>query len=365
MALSSEELSEDWVDLEGIFVTRTVHIHSLSPLHLSDSSGGKKLTQQDLDSFALGLKSHLSARLSQPLLSTLGGSGGGKDSSFIRRVRATPLRGSRLSTKGIPIPIAVEIEVKQPAPSASNPNRTRLETAHLLFFSTTSRQTQTHYPVLFWRPLLSARVAPSDQQDGENDADAAQAAIAARTLTSQTLYFVTAYFDCRLSPLAPLHGIRGRNLEELAEAVAAHARKQSNVLAMELTYALPDTVDPFDDEQIMEGPAPELNTISLSVPGQVTEELLQGSSLDTPVMPAIQRYLSEHTSFQLSRLILTRVGVANVYLGAPTSIVTPAGKPSAGELRLKISRDANNESQSNLVETIISQIVQIAGEEEW
>jgi hypothetical protein len=371
MALSSEEITDgqdDWVDLEAIFISRTVHLHCLSALHLPDLSLGtadRELKQSDLDSFALRLKTHLDARLSQPLLFTLGGLRG-QDAQFIQRVRASFLpSSSRIQTKGTPKPFAVEIEVKQPSPSQSNPNRTRLETAHLLFFSTTSRQTHTHYPVVFWKPLLSARVAPLDLQNGEIDVDAAQAAVAARLLTSQTLYFVTAYFGCRISPLAPLHGIRGRNLEDLAEAVAGNARKHSNLLAMELTFALPDVVDPLDDGRIVEGPAPELNTISLSVPGQVTEELLQGASLDTPVMPAIQRYLSEHTSLQISRLTLTRVGVGNVYLGAPTSTVTPAGRPSTGEVRLKISRDASNGSQRDLIETVVSQIVRTASQEHW
>jgi hypothetical protein len=370
MAVSTDEINggnHDWVDLEAIFLTRTIHVHSLSPLHLPVSSAAqaasKELTQRELDAFAQGLKSHLNARFNQPSLSaTLGGS---TRTDGVQLVRATFLRSSQLDAKGTPKPFAVEVQVKQPSPIASNPNRSRLETAHLLFFSTPSRQTRNHYPVLLWKPLLSARVAPSDQRNADIDAEAARIAVDARLLTSQTLYFVAAYFDCRISPLAPLHGIRGKNLEDIAEGVAAHARKQSNHLAMELTFALPDRVDSFNDGNTVEGPAPGLNTISLSIPGAVMEELLSDTPPNTPLMPAVHRYLSMHTSIPLARLTLIRVGVANVYIGTPTSIVTPAGRASTDEVRLKITRDASNESQRRLVETVISQVVRAAAEEGW
>lgn len=189
----------------------------------------------------------------------------------------------------------------------------------------------------------------------------------ARLLTSQTLYFVAAYFDCRLSTLAPLHSIRGQNLEEIAERVVEHAWRHSrrDSLAMELTYALPSQVQ-NDQGPPEEGPAPELNAISLAIPSSIVEELLTGTgSSALPVMPAVHDYLALHTSIHLSRLTLIRVGVANVFLGAPTSTANSSGKASSGEVRLKISRQAEGQGQAALLVAILQQLVRIADEEAW
>lgn len=325
------------------------------------SEAAKGLTKQQLNTFAHDLKSHLSSRLNQPLLATIGGVRTDFDSSVVQHVCAKFITHRRLLEKGVPKPFAVEIQLKQPDPVVIKPDRTRIETAYLLFFSTKKRESETHYPVMFWR------AAPLDglqKQDG--DVEAPQLAVTGRLLTSQTLSFLAAYFDCRISSLAPLHGIRGKNLQDIAEGVVKHARQRTDHLAMELTFALPSKVNPFgDSSETIIGPAPELNTISLSVPAKVTEEIMDGRSHDTPTMPAIHHYLSSHTSIQLSRLTLTRVGIANVYLGAPTSTASPSGKASSGEVRLKISRDADGTCQDDLIEAVLLQFIQVAEKEQW
>lgn len=330
---------------------------------MQSEPSSKGLTKEHLNTFAQHLKSHLSARLNQRVLASIGGVRADGDSSVIQHVRAEFIIHRRLLVKGVPRPFAVEIQIRQPDPTINRPDRTRIEMAYLLFFSTRKKESETHYPIMFWRAPLSARNAPLDGQDG--DVEASQLAVTGRLLTSQTLSFLAAYFDCRISSLAPLHGIRGKNLEDITEGVVRHARQKTDHLALELTFALRSRVRPYSDSETINGPAPDLNIISLSVPGQISEELMGGSSLDTPAMPAINRYLSSHTSILLSHLTLTRAGIANVYLGAPTTAVTSSGKLSNGEVRLKISRDADGTSQVELIEAILLQFINVAEKEEW
>jgi hypothetical protein len=255
----------------------------------------------------------------------------------------------------------IEIQLARTIQNEAGADQDIVESGHLLFLSTPQRQSPTHYPLLLWKAPPSGRAAPlNDGQAGvEVAADGAPITVTSRLLTSETLSFVTAYFDCRLSTLPPLHGIRGKNLEDIAESVIAQRGGQRKQMAMELTFALPSQIHDADGASI-DGPAPDLNTINLTIPGPIMEELLTGTALDAPIMPAIRHYLSSHTSIHLSRLTLTRLGISNVYLGAPASI-----KTTGGEVRLKISHDADGQPLEVLILTVLRELIRIAGEEEW
>ncbi|UZJ56015.1 hypothetical protein CBS101457_005335 [Exobasidium rhododendri] len=334
------EYEEDWVNLEAT------------------ASGS--VTRSDLNAFSLRLQSHLNSRLNQTVFTTPGLAGAVRTGSTANDVfvRASFIDKAGLTTKHTPKPFVVEIQLTQVISIEGEQDGKIVESGHLLFLSAPRRQSPTHYPILLWKAPPSGRAAPL-ANESDLGSDVAPITVTSRLLTVQTLSFLAAYFDCRLSTVPPLHGIRGKNLEDIAEKVVHQARGQRKTMTMDLTFALPSQVTAEVDSNL-EGPSPDLNTISLSIPGPIIEELIQGTPFDTPIMPAIHHYLSSHTSIHLSKLTLTRLGIGNVYLGAPSSI-----KSGGGEVRMKLSRDADSQSQEDMIFTVLRELVRIAGEEEW
>ncbi len=156
---------------------------------------------------------------------------------------------------------------------------------------------------------------------------------------------------------------------------------------VELAFALPAEVldDLLLDGSKLPGPAPELNSITLTVPWPVCMRVLDDTeegerrlpaaswrsvcpcckeqrsrhslpprhpaicTTGTPLLPALRHYLVQHTSLDLSRTTLTRVGAAGINFGVNAS----ACKLKFYDLELRLSSAKLREMQRQRVSLVL------------
>lgn len=246
---------------------------------------------------------------------------------------------------------AIEIQIKAAPvflPSGRMRDR-RVELAHLVFLPSAKRN---HYPlVLSKAPSVSALTSTSaDDIDGATAA--AASSLTARALIAHAFDYMTKRFDCRLTSGTALSSLRGPNMVRLAEAILsstyAQIQRRRDDLdeedrpspPVELTFALPNQVlvDEVTNKR-KRGPNPRLATLSLTVPWRICRQLLvqeeaNGEAVtehQRPLLPALARYVEEHTSISTDQLSLVRMSIAAVSIGSPlsggglTTIATAAG----------------------------------------
>lgn len=252
-----------------------------------------------------------------------------------------------------PPPWAVEIELEPlpdandlmtPTSQAQRHRKTHIERAHLVFLSSPRRISSTHYPLLIWKapaPRLGLSGTAGATDGMGEDAASSMHQLTSRALVTHMLGFVARYFDCRLSHLAPLCSLRGRGLETVANGILRSMRAEEYEVqdesrgdddfggpaqqhSVDLTYALPlhvaeeDSSDDDNDDtgpresirtdrrasdnvndprkrrrrDVKPGPAPELNSISLTVPHAVVQSLLHRTPTGAFVAVFLEAYVS-------------------------------------------------------------------------
>lgn len=380
---------------------RTLHLHALTPFYpplLEDGDYGtlgdngilgdhQSLSQRHLDDVAQQLHTFLRVRLSGSLPPLAGDTPSSRSdprsAHVLKNVRTAFVQMPGPSNNNVPAPWAIEIELQQTEPDDAplpRKQRIRTEKAHLVFFSTPTRRSPFHYPLVIWKAptahILHERQQPAPLSAQDNTP------FSPRALMTHALDFVMRYFDCRTSPLGPLSLLRGHALKGLAEAVLRNVRlagdnvwSQDAEHSIDVSYALPVTVAQGEQHEpkpkrprTCPGPAPDLNSVTLSVPFAVVEELLRGTRPDTPLFPAIEQYLTHHTSLQLDRLTLVRLGIAGIYVGAPSSSTLATSSLVSGEVRLKFlasKSDRDPQVISRRIANVLDYILEHAQTDMW
>lgn len=149
--------------------------------------------------------------------------------------------------------------------------------------------------------------------------------------------------------------LRGARLEALAQLVVRETRSEMGisdgversreqseadaaVKPVELVFAFPLKMKSDGAEkQTVAGPAPDLSSLTLTVPWEVCMSLLDGLPLEEPLLPALNHYLSMHTSIPLDALELTRIGVAGISVGSGRIKISKVpGKKAVGEAKTSL-----------------------------
>lgn len=364
-----------------MLLNRTLYLHSLSPLHipppLRQQQGGgtgpqaaanSVLTTQQLDIIGQELRSYLSIRLNDSLLIAPASEEGpsrraegiGADrlksvqAGFLSLEEGEPLQRylSAASQTGDDddgdvghergqrrMAWAIEIQIKAAPvflPSGRMRDR-RVELAHLVFLPGTRKN---HYPLVLSKAPSASALTSTSADDIDGATAAAASSLTARALIAHAFDYMTKRFDCRLTSGTALSSLRGPNMVRLAEAILsstyAQIQRRRDDLdeedrpspPVELTFALPNQV--LVDEATNKrkrGPNPRLATLALTVPWRICKQLLvQGEANGEAVtqhkrllLPALARYVEEHTSISTDQLSLVRMSIAAVSIGSPLS----------------------------------------------
>ncbi|KDN43674.1 hypothetical protein K437DRAFT_147301 [Tilletiaria anomala UBC 951] len=426
---SEEEEDEPWTSIRRIFVSRTLQLHTLSPLHVprlgrmgasSKGAASGSLSLQLFEELGAELRSYINIRLSDGMSvlhvatgrSTEAGGGGqtgqredtmledasGRNLPIAKRRRIGDTVGSAqisavrmgwLPDLDLVNPHgprgwkrgqmqqqmdessqawAIEIELHRPPEPATKGKKRKSKAAvarakawkairlgdlcHLVFLPSSSgaeRATMTStalaYPVLVTRSCTNA--APDVN----------------RAVLTHALNWVQARFDCRVSTAAGSAARRLKGLavstdvgaevsagiEALAEKIVVQARGEKEEIdrlmsrgrhglrglqrddriddsayaagPVELAFTFPSEL--WDDLRMdgskVPGPAPDLKALTLTVPWPVCMRLLDETPPETPLLPAIKAYLSQHTSLDLTPLTLSRIGAAGINFGLTSS----------------------------------------------
>ena len=242
-------------------------------------------------------------------------------------------------------PWAIEIELGKPAAeqegkiaslrSKAAQEATPADLCHIVFVPATSTRdghsrTSRKYPLIATK-APSSKVASSDPL-------LATSANVGPIVLGHALDWIQKRFDCRISSATGAAAIasrlRGPRLEALAELIVRQTRTEMGVTdgvertqerraadaavkPVELVFAFPTKVNAVGGKsKTVQGPAPDLTSLTLTVPWEVCMSLLDGLALDEPLLPALNHYLSTHTSIPLDALELTRIGVAGISVGS-------------------------------------------------
>jgi hypothetical protein len=382
------------------------------------------LTKEDFSAFSRHLHSFLRSRLSgfnaEANLVSDGSSARPLGAPWIRQVQSSTVAmpAHDVATSNTPSPWAIEVEVQ----GYSSPGAAReagRAYAHFVFLSSKRHCTPTHYPVLLWKAPPAAIFNNGNGveeivQNGisinagsrlnEDPNSLTQSLTTARLLVSHVLEFIERYFDCRISQQKPMCSIRGPALQRLADAIVDDLQKVADDHdlsaeafslqnhPLDLGYAVPAYLHDGDVPQtadsygartaalaVVEGPAPMLNLITLTVPVAVVSSYLQSEDSGSSLVSAVQDYLAEHTSLMPQNLTLVRIGIAGVFIGSPTTtslIASGQRGQTNGEVRLKLNaiqqlrqrgRDRKQHSpfEAARIAGILRELVKIAEEDDW
>ncbi|EPQ28892.1 uncharacterized protein PFL1_03693 [Pseudozyma flocculosa PF-1] len=375
----------EWCVPDRILLDRTLHLYSISPLHFSGLPGSiRKVSPALFRLLRAELYQYVNLRLSDGLgfledantLSNARDSSSGDlipparrrrtDLGKVGRVRIDFVKdedfldgfdGSRPASdlEDQYRPWIIEMELGLPvtrdgvgSSRAMAAEAQSAELCHIVFLpgrSGSDPNLDSHsYPLILTK-------APSVALGG--DQPLGTSSNAGRLILTHALDWLQKRFDCRISQgsgaMSIASMLRGPSLEALAEVVVKQTRMMSgakrgrmrsakqqqvdaDVKPVEMSFAFPITIDdpsgPANGRapSKMDGPAPELATITLTVPWDLCMQLVDGLSEDQPLLPALNHYLAAHTSIPLDRLELVRIGVAGVNVGA-----------GQGSVRLKVS----------------------------
>ncbi|EST07602.1 Centromere subunit L [Kalmanozyma brasiliensis GHG001] len=360
-----------WAYAERVLLDRTLRLHTVSPLHFSSLPASIQEVSRPLFQMLRNeLQHYINLRLSDGFgFLESGGTtidardpGSGDLRPPERRRRADidkvghvrigfledaeftgALQASNRSGEARARPWAIEIELGKPAAeqdknkiaslrSRSAQEATPAELCHIVFVpASTTRdersRTSRRYPLI-------ATKAPSSVASGADPLLATSVNVGPVVL-GHALDWIQKRFDCRISSAGGVAAIssrlRGSRLESLVELIVRQTRTEmgiqdavertqeqraadSAVKPVELVFGFPLKV--AGKGKTMSGPAPDLTSLTLTVPWEVCMSLLDGLALDEPLLPALNHYLSTHTSIPLDALELTRIGVAGISVGA-------------------------------------------------
>ncbi|PWN92877.1 hypothetical protein FA10DRAFT_8763 [Acaromyces ingoldii] len=394
-----------------MLLNRTLYLHSLSPLHIPpplrqhrggggtgpQAAANSVLTTQQLDIIGKELSSYLSIRLNDSLLiAPASEEGPSRRAEGIGADRLKSVQAGFLSLEeGEPLQRylsavrqadedddaenereqgqrrmawAIEIQIKAAPvflPSGRMRDR-RVELAHLVFLPGARKN---HYPLVLSKAPSASALTSTSADDIDGATAAAASSLTARALIAHAFDYMSKRFDCRLTSSTALSSLRGPNMVRLAEAILsstyAQIQRRRDDLdeedrpspPVELTFALPNQVlvDEASNKR-KRGPNPRLATLSLTVPWRICRQLLvqeeaNGEAVTQRkrlLLPALARYVEEHTSISTDQLSLVRMSIAAVSIGSPlsggglTTIAMAAGAGAGGETEAVATEMSSN-----------------------
>ncbi|TKY86791.1 hypothetical protein EX895_004432 [Sporisorium graminicola] len=366
-----------WARAERVLLDRTLRLHTVSPLHFSSLPASIQEVSRPLFQMLRNeLQHYINLRLSDGFgFLEAGGTtidardpesgdlrpperrrradidrvgqvriGFLEDAEFTGAMQAANRSGEPKAR-----PWAIEIELGKPAAeqdaskskiaslrSRNAQEATPAELCHIVFVpASTTRdghsRTSRRYPLI-------ATKAPSSSAASSDPLQATSSVNVGPIVLGHALDWIQKRFDCRISSATGAAAIasrlRGPRLEALAELIVRQTRAEmgvsdgvertpeqraadSAVKPVELVFAFPTRVKSDGRKnKTAQGPAPDLSALTLTVPWEVCMSLLDGLALDEPLLPALNHYLSMHTSIPLDALELTRIGVAGISVGS-------------------------------------------------
>ncbi|KAN0063214.1 hypothetical protein ACQY0O_004378 [Thecaphora frezii] len=409
----TSQTAAPWCIPERILLDRTLHLYSLSPMHFSGLPGSvRTVSPSAFGLLRAELYQYVNLRLSDGMgfleevntISNARESTTGElvpparrrrtDMGKVGRVRIDFLTDPALlegfeggvsasdDGKDEAKPWIIEMELGLPVArdgvGSSSSVATEAQSAelcHIVFLPGRSRSDaglDSHsYPLILTK-------APSAAVGGDQALGALSNV--GRLVLTHALDWLQKRFDCRIShgsgamSIASL--LRGGPLEALAELVVRQTRimsgtaegrarsaKQKQVDAgvkpVELSFAFPATVACAGGRAgaRVQGPAPELSSITLTVSWDVCMQLVEGLSHDQALLPALNHYLAAHTSIPLDELELVRIGVAGINLGVglgsvrlkigatPSAAAAAAGQVEGAKRKRGEARTASDEDK--------------------
>lgn len=366
-----------WARSDRILLDRTLRLHTISPLHFSSLPASiQEVSRPLFQMLQTELHHYINLRLSDGFgfLESAGTTIDARDPEsgdlrpperrrraetdrvghvrigFLQDTEFTEaLQQSNTSGDAKARPWAIEIELGKPATeedgsrnriaslrSRAAEEATPAELCHLVFVpgSTTRDErsrTSRRYPLI-------ATKAPSANSAGSDPLLAASTVNIGPIVLGHALDWIQKRFDCRISSATGAASIssrlRGPPLESLAELIVRRTRAEMGaadgversreqkmadaaIRPVELVFGFPSKVkSEAAMGGVLQGPAPDLASLTLTVPWDICMSLLDGLPLEEPLLPALNHYLSTHTSIPLDALELTRIGVAGISVGA-------------------------------------------------
>lgn len=291
-----------------------------------------------------------------------------EDSDFTKAFQESNRAG-----EGKARPWAIEIELGKPAAEQENriasfrskaaQEATPAELCHIVFVpGSTTRDERSRTSRKY--PLIATKAPSSNVANA--DPLAASTVNIGPIVLNHALDWIQKRFDCRISSATGAAAIssrlRGPRLESLAELIVRQTRAETGakegversqqqrasdaaVKSVELVFAFPLKVKTDGPAgTTAPGPSPDLTSLTLTVPWEVCMNLLDGLALDEPLLPALNHYLSMHTSIPLDALELTRIGVAGVSVGSGRIKISKVpGQDAASEAKKSLLKRAQAE----------------------
>lgn len=386
-----------WAYTQRVLLDRTLRLHTVSPLHFSSLPASIQEVSRPLFQMLQNeLHHYINLRLSDGFgfLESTGTTIDTRDAESgdlrppERRRRADidrvgqvrigfledaeftrALQASNESGESKARPWAIEIELGKPAAaqegakgkitslrSRAAQEATPAELCHIVFVPASS--TRDERSRTSRRYALIATKAPSSSA-ASSDPLVATSMNVGPVVLGHALDWIQKRFDCRISSASGAAGmasqLRGARLEALAQLVVRETRSEMGisdgversreqreadaaVKPVELVFAFPLKMKSDGAEkQTVTGPAPDLSSLTLTVPWEVCMSLLDGLPLEEPLLPALNHYLSMHTSIPLDALELTRIGVAGISVGSGRIKISKVpGKKAVGEAKTSL-----------------------------
>ncbi len=324
-----------WAQSERLLLDRTLRLHTLSPLHLSSlPASAQEVSRPLFQLLRTELRNYINLRLSDGFgfLESGGTTIDARDADSgdlrppERRRRADADRVGRvrigfiddaefntaLQQKATARAWAIEIELGKPAEEAES-NRlgalrskaaqevTPAELCHIVFVPA-SKGHGGHSRTSHSYPLVATK-APSSSAAGADPLMAAAENVAPVVL-GHALDWIQKRFDCRISAATSAASLASRltgpRLEALAELIVRETRAATDALSadqkaadaavkpVELVLSFPSKVKGAEPGETLPGPAPDLGSLTLTVPWEICMNLLDGLNLGTLSQPFSQ-----------------------------------------------------------------------------
>ncbi|PWZ00624.1 hypothetical protein BCV70DRAFT_189123 [Testicularia cyperi] len=398
----------EWTRLDKVLLERTLRLHTVSPMHFSSLPASvQDVSRSMFQMLRSELHQYVNMRLSDGHGFLEGATGGsminprdpesgdlrpparrrraevnkvGKvrigyldDRDFVRAFQAENRSGDRQAR-----PWIIELELGRPtseataAPTAEEALPSEL--CHIVFIPASTPKDDGRKAPSISYPLIATKTPSATLASNDALLPDAPSNIGPLVL-AHALDWIQKRFDCRIALATGNSSIvsqlRGRRLESLAEEIVRQTRfhmgaqegvertpeqrmvDETSIKPVELSFAMPTSVQgraPLDGpgkSRMLPGPAPELATLTLTVPWEICMQLLETQPLDMPLLPPLNDYLSHHTSIPLDLLELTRIGVAGVSVGSGRIKISslPASEPGRDgkgtSKRLRDSKEMN------------------------
>ncbi len=331
-AREAGEEETQWAHSERLLLDRTLRLHTLSPLHLSSlPASAQEVSRPLFQLLRTELRSYINLRLSDGFgfLESGGTTIDARDADSgdlrppERRRRADTDRVGRvrigfiddaefntaLQQKATARAWAIEIELGKPAEEADS-NRlgalrskaaqevTPAELCHIVFVPASKRQ-GGHSRTSHSYPLVATK-APSSSAAGADPLVGAAENVAPVVL-GHALDWIQKRFDCRISAATSAASLASRltgpRLETLAELIVRETRAATDALSadqkaadaavkpVELVLSFPTKVKGAEPGETLPGPAPDLGSLTLTVPWEICMNLLDGLDPGTLSQP--------------------------------------------------------------------------------